>query len=434
MRKDAKIIKVLVLIYSSFKSPRLSYVLNYLFNQRLGLTYRVFDRLESTDLEDTIHITYGDTDIKGVLHFEADSLLKESDISKTTDAQRYTNPYDFTDPFAFIFYHLSRYEEYLVSEYDQHGRFKAVNSALYQKASKSLFYFPIIDTLVVQLAGKIGQVLNQEIKPLSSNIPAVCPSIDIDSVFAYKGRPLYRHLAAIAKDVFSLRFAEIKYRLAVISHKSKDPNDNFDYQFEVLGNKKAVYFIQCGPYGTYDKNISLENTEFKAVLNNIIKHGHEIALHPSYSSDSRPDSIRQEKELLEKTLNIRITKSRQHFLKMRLPETYRSLIACGIQSDWTMGYSEESGFRAGTAFPFDWYDLEKDCATSLQIVPFCVMDVVFKQFKQINAEQCLQQTLPMRFNLIKNNLPFVFVFHNESLSRHRGWQGWEKVFEKWVNG
>lgn len=434
MRKDAKIIKVLVLIYSSFKSPRLFYVLNYLFSQRLGLEYRVLEKLESTDLEETIHISYGETVKKGALHFKADRLLKESEISKTTGGFRYADPYNCADPFAFIFFHLSRYEEYICSERDQHDRFKAGDSVLYHKDAESLLYFPVVDTLVLQLAENIGKVLDREIKPLGSHLPMVCPSIDIDSVFAYKGRPLYRHLAAMAKDAFSLRFPEIRKRLAVIGNRVKDPNDNFDYQFEVLGNKKAVYFIQCGPYGAYDKNISLDNADFKAVLNDIISRGHEIAIHPSYGSDSRPDRIRQEKELLENTLNIRITKSRQHFLKMRLPETYRSLIACGIESDWTMGYSEESGFRAGTAFPFDWYDLEKDSPTSLQIVPFCFMDVVFKQFKQMNTEQCLQLTLPMRSNLIKNNLPFVFVFHNESLSRHRGWQGWEKVFEKWVNG
>lgn len=400
----------------------------------MGLEYSLVDSLESSDLEGKITISYADATIENAWNILPDNLLKESEILKSIDCSRYSNASNCPDPLAFIFFHLSRYEEYLNHEVDQHGRFQYKNSILSKTNVSPVLNLPQVDILVQQFAEKLSQYIHQTIQVLNSDLPSVCPSIDIDSVFAYKGRPIIRHIGAMLKDLFKLRWHEISKRLSVLAKTTKDPNDNFDYQLQILSNTQAHYFIQCGPYGQFDKNIALSNSEFQNIILLLIQHGHVIGLHPSYSSDSDPDKIKREKELLEKTFQIEVKNSRQHFLKMRLPQTYRALLACGIESDWSMGYSEEFGYRAGTACPFNWFDLEKNCTTNLRIVPFFAMDVVFKQFKNTTPQICLDSTLPMRDWLKKNNLPFVFVFHNESLSQQRGWKGWHIVFEKWVKG
>ena len=78
----------------------------------------------------------------------------------------------------------------------------------------------------------------------------------------------------------------------------------------------------------------------------------EVGIHPSYESNA--DSKRVEFELrhLEDALRTPVTKSRQHFLKMRLPDTIRHLAELGITDEYSMGYASESGFRAGLACPF----------------------------------------------------------------------------------
>lgn len=433
MRKNAKITKVLVLFYSSFKSPRLEYVLNYLFNQRLGLEYTWINTLESPDIESKIHISYSDSSFKHAWNIQPDNLLKDSQISESVHTQNYKNLNNCNDPFACIFFHLSRYEEYLTQHLDQHGRFPHQQSILFIPG-KGIAQLPIVDLLVIQIATQLSQILKTAVRPLDSPFGGTCPTLDIDSAFAYKGRSIYRQIGAISKDILRFRWSECFKRLLVLGKLKNDPNDNFDYQQSVLDNTKAHYFIQCGPFGKFDKNIPLSNPDFQAIIKQLIHNGHEIGLHPSYGSDSHTDKILQEKKLLESTFQIHVKHSRQHFLKMRMPQTYRALIACGIEFDWSMGYSEEYGFRAGTAAPFKWFDLEKNCSTMLTIVPFFVMDVVFKQFKVLNPAQTIERTLEMKQWLKANNLPFVFVFHNESLSQHRGWKGWSLVFEKWVKG
>lgn len=69
-----------------------------------------------------------------------------------------------------------------------------------------------------------------------------------------------------------------------------------------------------------------------------------------------------------------ITKSRQHFIKMDLPETYEQLLRNGITGDYSMGSGSINGFRASTASAFYWYNLKTETVTQLKIHPFCFMD------------------------------------------------------------
>ncbi len=61
--------------------------------------------------------------------------------------------------------------------------------------------------------------------------------------------------------------------------------------------------------------------------------------------------------------------SRQHFLMLRFPDTYRQLMAFGIDEDYTMGYSTVAGFRAGICTPYMFFDLERNRPCSLRVFP-----------------------------------------------------------------
>lgn len=274
---------------------------------------------------------------------------------------------------------------------------------------------------------------NFKSEDFKSNSHQIIPTIDVDSVFAYQGKPWYRQIAAFMSDLLNARLHEVKYRLKVLFMGAKDPNNNFDWQFAALQGLKALYFIQCGPYGRFDKNVSIANRNFQSVLHQIKNAGHQIGLHPSYSSDSKTSAISKEKLALESVLQSSISLSRQHFLKMQLPDTYRALLNCNITSDFSMGYSHVNGFRAGTAHAFQWYDLEKDQVTPLRLQPFCCMDVAYKQFLKMSVDACIADSDMIKQELKTLNAPFVFVFHNESLSGHRGWENWNKVFNHWIN-
>ena len=426
----------MVLFHSPYKSNRLSYVLDYVFIERLGINYELSESVSNIVSPHKVCINYSDIRLENAWNFIPDGLLNTSEIGPLK--QHYTpansensniNELDF-DVFSAIFFHLSRYEEYLTKKRDEHGRFQFSDSVLFKS---NCLKFPLVDLWIAQLKDLLITQYHFSIHDFKPESYHSVSTIDIDSVFAYKAKPLFRQMAALSKDLLSGRFNEVRNRLSVVIGRNQDPNDNFDWQLSALGNKTAMYFIQSGPYGPYDKNISPLQNDFKKILQKLIHAGHTIGLHPSYSSDSKSDAILREKNTLEKSTNTSVTSSRQHFLKMDLPKTYRALIDCGIHHDYSMGYSHVPGFRAATAHAFKWFDLIKDAETTLTVHPFCCMDVAYKQFMKLSVDECITDSDMIIKQLKSLNAPFVFVFHNESLSGHRGWKNWDKVFKHWIN-
>ncbi|MFM7255140.1 MAG: hypothetical protein ACKO3C_05700, partial [Betaproteobacteria bacterium] len=55
-----------------------------------------------------------------------------------------------------------------------------------------------------------------------------------------------------------------------------------------------------------------------------------------------------------------ISDSRQHYLALNWPTQVQRLHSMGIQSEYSMGYAERLGFKAGTLHPFGCYDLVQE--------------------------------------------------------------------------
>ena len=94
--------------------------------------------------------------------------------------------------------------------------------------------------------------------------------------------------------------------------------------------------------------------------------------------------IPNEYDRIEEIIGERPKISRQHYLKLNLPQTYRQLIHYGIKEDYTMGYADEVGFRAGTARPFYFFDLPKNHTTNLLIHSFTYMDRTLKDYMNLS--------------------------------------------------
>ena len=97
-------------------------------------------------------------------------------------------------------------------------------------------------------------------------------------------------------------------------------------------------------------------------------------MHPSYASNEAYHVLNSEYEELKKILARKPKASRQNYLMLRFPETYRNLIKLGIKKDYSLGYGTDTGFRAGIARPFYFYDMLKEEKTSLRLMTFQVMD------------------------------------------------------------
>ncbi len=427
-----------LLIFLENKSPRLLYTVNFIFRYVLGMNFNLVSDKEVFISSQRLKLNYSNHDFGDeILSICPERILFENHISDKLikSSIRDGLPYlefvggqsDF-DPLAGIFFLISRYEEYLPFSPDDHGRFKASSSIL---SKNNLLEFPIVDAWIDWFRNKL--------KFFHPNIPIqepnyhFIPSYDIDHARAYSWKGWKRASGALAKDVVRFNFPSIKERVSVWSGKMKDPFDIFE-DWDGLHRKHGlspIYFWLLGDYGFYDKNPSYKHPKFRSLIKNI-SNQYNIGIHPSYGSYLDQKKTAVEIQRLENISEKKIEKNRFHFLRLSIPESYRILIEAGIKEDHSMAYPDAIGFRAGTAQPFYWYDLEKEEVTTLRIHPFQIMDVTLKNYMGLSPEKGLQRSLSIIENIKKYGGNFVSLWHNNSY-HGKEWDKWGEVYTQIIS-
>ncbi len=121
--------------------------------------------------------------------------------------------------------------------------------------------------------------------------------------------------------------------------------------------------------------------------------------------------------------------SRFHFLKIAMPGSYRNISNAGITEDYSMGFSDEPGFRAGIARPFWFYDVIGDRITDLRIFPFQIMDATFKGNRNLKAIEVKASIRSLIQQTKKAGGLFISIWHNTSLLDTTECKEWRDLFE-----
>ncbi len=433
----------MILIYTNKSSQRLIYILKFLFNDIQGVEFKIVTDKNEFVTSDSPKINYTTDPMEGSIQIIPTDLLFESNIlQKKIEVSNWENlkvffqtsenadiPFDL---FAASFYLISRYEEYLPFSADKHGRFEA-NQSLSGK--NGFLYDPVIDQWACKLSGLLkegfpdlpaGQAgfetCKREFKYIST--------IDIDNAYAYLYKGTVRTIGATMRDLFKLDVNENIKRFQALTGE-KDPFDTYGY-LDALHKQYGIeplWFFLVGNYNTYDKNLPLDNEAFQELIKEISEVA-EIGIHPSYESNKSFDQLKKEFDYLSGISKKPITKSRQHYLKLLFTETYQNLIKLGIKEDYTLGYATDVGFRAGTCTPFNFYDLYNEKETDLKIYPFQVMDTTLNQYLKLDVDEAVNKIGEIIQKVKQVNGTFISLWHNESLSDHGHWKGWEPVYKK----
>ena len=112
---------------------------------------------------------------------------------------------------------------------------------------------------------------------------------------------------------------------------------------------ELLYFVLFSEWGPNDRNISPHSQALQRSVRHISDFA-SLGAHPSYRASKESDVLHDEKAL-EALTKQKLEKSRQHFLRFRLPATYRQLRAAGIKQEYSMGYSTQTGWRASCCVP-----------------------------------------------------------------------------------
>ncbi len=419
-------------------SARLDYVLHIVFDIHLGLPYKVVQQWDET-AGASLCINYGTTpDYRADINLFQSDLLYGQDIEdiKPTVSHDRDLPVFFTIPegpflsfsfsfdlFALIFFCLTRYEEYLDFVPDIFGRFPSHQSlaGLY-----GFLDIPLVDLWILELKKDIESASRHTL-----HLPRKYrnrPSVDIDIPYAFKGKG-WKNAPGLLKDIIKGNRKRAAQRMAYF-RSGNDPFDTYDFMTESFDSSglKPTYYLLMNFQKPWDENHLINTAIFSSLVHRLKASG-TIGLHPSIASGKIPDKLAEERIMLEKLTGEKINDSRQHFLLLSMPHTYRDLIGMGITHDASMVYADRIGFRASTAVPFPWYDVIEDKMTALIIHPPCIMDASMKWYMNITPEDALHIISWYQSTIEKVQGSFTWIWHNSSFSEGHGWHGWKEVFE-----
>ncbi|MFP3982441.1 MAG: polysaccharide deacetylase family protein [Desulfurivibrionaceae bacterium] len=331
------------------------------------------------------------------------------------------------DIFGSAFFMLSRYEELVTEDRDEHDRFPAWASLAYQE---SFLERPIIDEYVEVLWEAIQGIWPRLDR--AKRQPRTRVTCDVDSPFCFDGS-LRRMVRRIGGDLLRRRSPRKAARTVVGSwlcrrgvHRLDPHRDGLEYIMDVneqAGRSVGFYFIAEKTHPRLDKPVSLDDPRMRTLIREIHGRGHEIGLHPGYNTYQHPGAMTRSVETLHRVLTEEGIKQedlggRQHFLRWKTPTTARLWDDNGLNYDSTLGYADRPGFRCGTSREYPLYDLSQQRALRLRERPLIVMEcsVIAERYMALSySEEALSLMERYRELCHRFGGDFTMLWHNSHL-------------------
>ena len=426
----------MILIYTHKITPRIRFVFKHILTRILLISIDFTSKIDDFVAHNGPKMSYTKSPLGSEIFVRSSTIMFEQgvndleiNVAKWEETICFFNagskssiPYDI---FAASFYLITRYEEYLPHVKDIHGRFTAEQSLAYEH---NFLEKPVIDIWAYKFLAKLKEKFPEYSYP-KRNYEFIS-TIDVDNAFAFKHKSLLRSTGAFLKDLYKFNFLNIFNRLAVLINIRKDPFNNFEelLKYKNKYNVRTLFFFLIADYTTFDTNVSASKNKFRLLIKSIVDYA-RVGLHPSYFTMQNSQLLKKEKQRLEEITNIPVKRSRQHYLRFSLPETYQNLIDLEIEEDYSMGYASNVGFRASTCTPFYFYDLDFEIQTPLKVFPFALMDTTLNDYMNLTPKQSLGRIRDLRNEVKDVDGTFITLFHNESLSDYLRWKGWKTLYE-----
>jgi len=296
---------------------------------------------------------------------------------------------------------FTRKEEYGSTGLDEHGRFPFASSRFKEIRR------PIASEL---LLADGFEVLYPEGRAF-----AVCLTHDVD---------LLNHQAAVSR-ILSKGGRKGLRKLLRIANKAVNPYWTFKkiISLEDSYDANSTFFLMGLAPGDEDFNYLVE--DMSPELGRIVDSGSDVGLHGGHKAFMSLEKIIEERERLEKAAGRPVVGYRNHYLKIKVPYTWRLLEKAGFDYDSTLGYADTPGFRNGMCHPFHPYDLEEQHELNLLELPLAFMDAALLDRQRPEVGQAWEVIKDLIDRCRKCNGVATIIWHNDKMRKESG-----KLYEK----
>ncbi len=427
---------ITIKIPSNYRAER-AYLLHIIFEDRLGISYEVEPGSENHTI---IVLPNGNTiifeDHFFSLYNENKSYLSEENLPAQVDFL--VNRDYFQDGLAVffglaemeiqenqillkadlpaqIFFLLSRWEEKVIQERDELGRPK----------EESLFVVklhlnerPLVDEYITAIASLIQKSGYEKFNVKKHY--QVIPSHDVD--FVKKWRNTFHAWKEIGGDTFKRRnITRALYNFTLWSASKlkllDEPNNTIDelIQKSLINNRKAVFFFMSGGETQWDNYLPEDAEIIKRWADKIVASKFSLGIHPSIEAAKNADLLKEELTNYKQLVQYQICCSRQHYLKMLIPETWNMLDDNNLGWDSSCGFSHHVGFRCGTSYPFRVFDIDSRKILKLREKPLILMDTAIVEHMKLTEKDAIDRVRVLKRTIKTYGGEFVFLLHNSSL-------------------
>ena len=323
------------------------------------------------------------------------------------------------------FFFLSRWEELDEGKKDDRDRFPGTEAFAFQHG---LLERPMVNEYAELLQQLLEAAGIQEKR--TQREFEIIPSHDVDYPFLYGDQPwntilkgagvqlLKRARPGKAMQIFGSKLS------TTLGQYPNDPYTTFGYildQSEKHGRTSEFYFIAGHTAGRIDGRYAISAAYMKPIFQEIEKRGHHIGIHGSYASYTRPDVISKDLKALSLALRNAgvsdiIKGNRQHYLRIKLPETMMLLDEQGLQYDTSLGFADAIGFRCGTCTPFPFFDVKQRKTLNIYQRPLVLMECSLLDEKYMglgrDQETAWEKAHALKDTCRKHKGQFTVLWHN----------------------
>ena len=294
------------------------------------------------------------------------------------------------------FFFISRAEEVINKQRDEHGRFAAAYSVL---GEHNRLMVPTLD----EYARLVMKAVGLPLPP--SGFSHIYLTHDIDTIANY------RHLRGALGGLWRGEWRQVLRSWRDIEY---DPAYTFPWLVEQDNRvplAEKIYFVKHSFGKGYDYPQYNHHSPDAHRLRKFLEWNKvTIGWHSSYYGVG---SIEQRSKRRDE-----LSVHRSHYLNCSI-ENMRKLVALGITDDYTMGFADQAGFRLQTSRAVLWIDPERMQLTELVLHPLIIMDVTlssknYMALDQVEATYVCQQLID---KVRMHNGDLCLLWHNTSINQ-----------------
>ena len=311
---------------------------------------------------------------------------------------------------AAAFFMLTRWEEAVVSERDQYGRFPAKASLAFKN---NFLQYPVVHQWAEILwAAMLKLGLPEGVKRQRKSTFVLSCDVDHPRLWWQPWQRIRTVLGAFSRKN---TLYELKYWAKNDFFLKKDPFDTFDELMEMAGGEQVQFNFLSDRPRHFDCWYDLQHPFVLQLLQKIHQKGHTIGFHPSREAATDRHRFEAELTALRNIAPGPVTTGRHHYLCFESPDTWQMWEDFGLKMDSTVGYSDMPGFRTGMCVAYGLFNFKTRQQLGLVEQPLVAMDMTFTGYLKNDPLETIEKLQYLRDQTLIYNGQFTLLWHNSSI-------------------